>query len=121
MPWTVPLSNWTVHKVINIREDRYQSFAQEGFIYRSKAITVTLQKNNVASFSKSNKALQEDCALFSRLQMQTANGLFSVATSGVVAQSPEPEAHDQYAWRLRFWREVALGGRKTGEPGEKPS
>ena len=31
--------------------------------------------------------------------------LFNVAVSGVVAQSPEPEARDKYARRRRFWRE----------------
>ena len=42
---------------------------------------------------------------------------------GVVTQSPAPGARDQYARRHRVWREswFFCGGRKTGEPGEKPS
>ena len=40
-----------------------------------------------------------------RKEKKNANSLFNVATLGAVTQSPEPEARDQYAQRLRFWRE----------------
>ena len=50
-------------------------------------------------------ANEEELFRLEKCKRQNANyALLNVAASGVVTQSPAPEARDQYDRRHRFWR-----------------
>ena len=65
----------TVRNVKKIGEDQLTSFVNEQFVERSKPVTQPLKKNNLPTFTSTNKktvskdkvkveVLKEDCALF---------------------------------------------------------
>ena len=74
----------SVKNVVKLGEEQYQSFVKERFVERSKAVTETLKRNNLATFKTGKKrvaskdkakvqALNEDCALFLRLYIASQN------------------------------------------------
>ena len=51
------------------------------------------------------KDKEEELFRLEKCKRKNAKALLNVAASGVVTQSPAPEARDQYDRRHRFWRE----------------